>query len=244
MRLVHAWDMGLFHRWMHTQPDKAGVTFSRFVQRFSAEADVTLLALDFDGPTRRHEIYPAYKSTRPKRTPEEEAALRAQRDAALASLQQWGARVRWAEGWEADDVVATIASTAREEGYGVMVVSGDKDLAQLLPLGIRLHDTKNEITAETILAKFGVKPEQVVDYLSLAGDGTDDVPGVPGLGPKTAPKLLAQYGTLDAITEAGRWLDGPAGRVYAHREAALLSRRLVQLNLAVPLHKGTPDSSA
>lgn len=230
--------MGLFHRWMHTQPDKAGVSFSRFVQRFSEEANVTLLALDCDGPGRRHAIYPAYKSTRPKRTPEEEAALRAQREAAIASLRQWGARVRWAEGWEADDVLATIATKAREEGFSVTVISGDKDLAQLLPLGIRLHDTKNEITAETIRERFGVTPEQVVDYLSLAGDGTDDVPGVKGMGPKTAAKLLCEHGSMDAAIEAGRWLAGPVGKLYQQREQALLSRRLVQLNTDVPLIKG------
>lgn len=140
--------------------------------------------------------------------------------------------------FEADDVIATIAKKAEAQGYQVIIVSADKDFSQLINANVTMYDGMRELTydAELVRKKFGVTPNLFVDYQALCGDKIDNIPGVPGIGGKTASKLLEEYGTLDGILENLENIKGKAGKLIAeHRESALLSRRLAQLDSNVAL---------
>lgn len=140
--------------------------------------------------------------------------------------------------FEADDVIATIAKKAEAAGYQVVIVSADKDFSQLINANVTMYDGMRELTydAELVRKKFGVPPHLFVDYQALCGDKIDNIPGVPGIGGKTASKLLEEYGSLDGILENLDKIKGKAGNLITeHRETALLSRRLAQLDSDVNL---------
>lgn len=140
--------------------------------------------------------------------------------------------------FEADDVIATIARRFEAQGHQVIIVSGDKDFSQLLNDNVSMFDGMREIMYDPALVrkKFGVTPSLFVDYQALCGDKIDNIPGVPGIGAKTASTLLEQYGSLDGILENLENVKGKAGKLIAeHRETALLSRRLAQLDGNVAL---------
>ncbi len=140
--------------------------------------------------------------------------------------------------FEADDVIATIAKKAEAAGYQVVIVSADKDFSQLINANVTMYDGMRELTydAELVRKKFGVPPHLFVDYQALCGDKIDNIPGVPGIGGKTASKLLEEYGSLDGILKNLDKIKGKAGNLITeHREAALLSRRLAQLDSDVNL---------
>lgn len=140
--------------------------------------------------------------------------------------------------FEADDVIATIAKKAEAAGYQVVIVSADKDFSQLVNANVTMYDGMRELTydVELVRKKFGVPPHLFVDYQALCGDKIDNIPGVPGIGAKTASKLLEEYGTLDGILENLPNIKGKAGKLLQeHRESALLSRRLAQLDGNVDL---------
>ena len=140
--------------------------------------------------------------------------------------------------FEADDVIATIAKKAEAAGYQVVIVSADKDFSQLINANVTMYDGMRELTydAELVRKKFGVPPHLFVDYQALCGDKIDNIPGVPGIGGKTASKLLEEYGSLDGILENLDKIKGKAGNLITeHRETALLSRRLAQLDSNVDL---------
>lgn len=140
--------------------------------------------------------------------------------------------------FEADDVIATIAKRADALGHQVIIVSGDKDFSQLLNANVLMFDGMREIMYDPDLVrkKFGVAPELFVDYQALCGDKIDNIPGVPGIGSKTASKLLEQYGSLAGILENLPNIKGKTGALLEeHREQALLSRRLAQLDTDVEL---------
>jgi DNA polymerase-1 len=140
--------------------------------------------------------------------------------------------------FEADDVIATIAKRSEALGHQVIIVSGDKDFSQLLSANVSMFDGMREIMydPELVRKKFGVSPHLFVDYQALCGDKIDNIPGVPGIGAKTASKLLEDYGSLDGILERLPEIKGKAGALIAeHRETALLSRRLAQLDSNVGL---------
>lgn len=242
--IVRIWDMGLLRAWIHAmQRGGAGKAFAAHVLKQTSQGELTIMALDREGTTSRHAILPSYKANRPKKTEEERAVIFAETKAALHLLEDHGVRVRWSEGWEADDVIATVASSALLEGHTVRVYSSDKDLIQLLPLGLRLHNTRTEIDAARVREKFGVEPRQFLDYLSIVGDSSDGVPGGPGLGPIFARKLLAEHASLDAALEAAERDASPRdlSRLLAARADILLSRDVIRLNLNVPLRKGQPE---
>ncbi len=200
---------------------------------------VFIAAFDSRTPTFRHELYPEYKATRQK-TPED---LHAQVPVIEEILTALGVSIVRQDGFEADDIIASVAARARAEGRECRIVSGDKDLMQLVggPVSV-LKPGKTggweEIDAEGVRAEWGVGPELMLDYLSLTGDASDNVPGVKGIGDKTALKLLAAWGTLDGIYEHAGEISGAVGaKISEGREMAYFSRRLIALNEDVPLER-------
>ncbi|HET8939272.1 MAG TPA: DNA polymerase I [Polyangiales bacterium] len=187
------------------------------------------VAMDSRGKSFRHELFEGYKATRPVQPPDlsqQITRLREIIDAyAIPVLQQ--------EGIEADDLIATVVRKAREHDMHVVIVSADKDMLQLVGHEVVMYDTGRNVVygpAETV-TKLGVKPEQVRDYLALVGDTSDNVPGVPSVGPKTAQSLLADYGDLDQIYAAAAQIPkkGLREKLLEHRDKAFLSRDLVTL---------------
>jgi DNA polymerase-1 len=188
------------------------------------------VAMDSKGKSFRHELYPSYKATRPVAPPDlsqQVARLREIVDAyAIPVLQQ--------DGVEADDMIATLVRRALEQDMRVVIVSADKDMLQLVNDRVIMYDSGRNLVfgiPET-RTKLGVTPEQVRDYLALVGDTSDNVPGVPSVGPKTAQGLLESYGSLDGIYEnlAKITKKGLHDKLEQHREQAYLSRKLVSLN--------------
>ncbi len=202
------------------------------------------VALDSIAPTFRHELYQAYKATRQK-TPED---LRAQIPLIESLIEALGVpRVR-VEGFEADDVIATLAEACRASGRPCYVCSSDKDVLQLVGEGVRVlkpggENEVVEMDADRVREERGVDPAQIVDYLALVGDSSDNVPGVPGVGEKTAVKLLQRFGSLDGIYADLASIDSESQRrkLEAGRESALLSRELVRLRRDVPLPADPQD---
>ena len=210
------------------------------------------VAVVFDAPgkTFRDAIYPQYKANRPP-TPED---LVAQIQPLHDLVRALGIPLVMIHGVEADDVIGTFAVSARARGWHTRIITGDKDFAQLVGDDIVLVDTmKNvELDRDGVQAKFGVTPEQIIDYLTLIGDTVDNVPGVPKVGPKTAAKWLAEYGSLDALVEQADAVGGKVGEnLPASLEQLPLSRELVTIRthceLPVGLDElkpGAPDHAA
>ncbi|MBP7064327.1 DNA polymerase I [Ferrovibrio sp.] len=213
--------------------------------RERAEADGALshMAVIFDAGryTFRNEIYPQYKANRSE-TPEDLipqfAPIRdAVRAFSLACIEM--------DGFEADDLIATYARQAVEQGMEVVVVSSDKDLMQLVRPGVSLFDPmKNKaIGAAEVMEKFGVAPDRVVDVQALAGDSTDNVPGVPGIGIKTAAELINTFGDLDSLLARAGEIKQPKRRenLLGNAEKARISRQLVLLKDDVPVQETLAD---
>ncbi len=200
-----------------------------------SDADAMLVTFDASGPTFRNEIYPEYKANRDE-TPED---LIPQFPMVREAAAAFGLQSLELTGYEADDIIATVARQAVERGIQVTVVSSDKDLMQLVRPGVSMLDPmKNRpIGPDEVLEKFGVSPDKVVDVQSLAGDSTDNVPGVPGIGIKTAAQLIGEYGSLEALLERAAEIKQPKRRenLIAFAEQARISRRLVELTDAAPV---------
>ena len=158
-----------------------------------------IVAMDSRGKSFRKELYADYKANRPPAPPDLEQQMIRVREIAEA----WGMAPLEAPGFEADDIIATLVTQARAQGLRVVIVSADKDLLQLVGPDVVMYDTMRDkvFGAEETREKLGVEPEQVRDLLALMGDSSDNVPGVPSVGQKTAAKLLADYGSLDGIYE-------------------------------------------
>ncbi len=194
------------------------------------------IAVIFDAPGKnfRHDWYPEYKATRGE-TPEE---LSAQFPVISEMIKAMGLPVISVAGVEADDVIGTLAQQAAELGESVLIVTGDKDMAQLVDQRIELLDTmKNQrMGIAGVEAKFGVPPERIVDYLALMGDTSDNIPGVPGVGPKTAAKWLVEFGSLDQVVAHADDIKGKIGeKLRASLELLPLSRRLAKIRCDVEL---------
>jgi DNA polymerase I len=209
------------------------------------------VAIDVSGDkeTFRSELYPEYKANRPP--PPEDLPVQVER--CLALLREIGVPVIGLEGFEADDVIATLVTRLRAEqpGLGVRIVSKDKDLKQLLSLGgsgdggaggvvgaVEMYDVHTDglITAETLKAETGLEPVQVIDMLALMGDNVDNVPGVEGIGPKTAAELIGKYGTLENLIAHADEVKGKRGEALREASGRLgLSRQLVALRHDAPV---------
>jgi DNA polymerase-1 len=181
------------------------------LRRLSADHKAQARACVFDarGPTFRDAEYAAYKANRP---PMDEA-LAAQIEPLKEAVAALGWPVLAVEGVEADDVIATLAEEAKKKGWRSVISTGDKDLAQLVDEQVTLVNTMSNETLdpEGVRRKFGVSPDQIVDYLALTGDAVDNVPGVDKVGPKTAAKWIQQYGSLDAVMQHAGDISGVVG---------------------------------
>jgi DNA polymerase-1 len=210
--------------------------------RREEEPDYWVLAWDGPGPTFRHERYMEYKATR-KPMPDD---LLPQIAPVEKMAQALGLPVIEIPGMEADDVMATLAVRGEHDGFEVVLVSGDKDLVQLVTdrikvlAPLRRGDEYAWIDRQAVIQKWGVPPERVVDVLALLGDTIDNVPGVPGIGEKTADELMRAYGSLEGIYDQLETITKKAvrSRLEAGRESAFLSRDLIRLRTDCELPVG------
>lgn len=192
------------------------------------------IVFDAKGKTFRDEWYPAYKANRPPMPQDLAQQIPILHDL----LRAMGLPLLIIDGVEADDVIGTLARAACARGQKVIISTGDKDMAQLVSPNVTLVNTMTGETLDVngVSAKFGVPPERIVDYLTLVGDTSDNVPGISGCGPKTAVKWLTQYGTLDNLLAHAAEVGGKIGESLRAGIAHLpLSRRLVTIRDDVPL---------
>ena len=200
--------------------------------------DYAIVSFDLGKPQFRFDAYPEYKAGRPS-MPDD---LRAQFPIVRELVTMMGMPIRELEGYEADDVIGTLARQAAADGVDTYIVSGDLDGLQLVDDHIRLFTTRMGV-ANTVVydeakvaERYGLRPDQMLDYKALKGDTSDNIPGVPGVGEKTASALLQQFGSLDAIYER---LDEVKGklreRLAEHRESAFLSRQVGRIVTDLPV---------
>lgn len=215
----------------------------KLLQDLEADEKPTHLAVIFDakGKTFRNDIYGDYKANRPPAPEDLVPQFPIIRDAVRA----FGLPSIELDGFEADDLIATYARQAREADWDVTIVSSDKDLMQLLDAGTDMFDTMKNVRtpASKVVEKFGVGPEKVVDVQALAGDSVDNVPGVPGIGIKTAAQLINDYGDLDSLLERAAEIKQPKRRqtLIENAEMARISRKLVTLDRFVEISEKIDD---
>lgn len=226
------------------QPANAVYGFGRFLCALLQETTPTHVAVAFDESlttSYRNEIFPEYKANREKPPAELKAQFARCRELARAM-----GIACFSDGtYEADDLIGTLGERFRADGFDLVIVSADKDLAQLLQGSDVLWDFSRAIRLgiDGITEKFGVTPAQIVDYLSLAGDAVDNIPGIPGVGPKTAASLLQHFDSLDALYERLeevpflriRGAKSLHGKLKKHRDSAFLARQLVEIARDAPL---------
>ena len=198
------------------------------------------VVMDAKGKTFRHDLYKEYKANRPP-MPED---LRDQLEYVLRIIPAMGLPLIVVPGVEADDVIGTLSKQATRAGYRTMIVSSDKDLAQLVDDSVEMVDTMKNTRLDPagVTDKFGVPPERIIDYLALVGDSSDNIPGIPKVGPKTAAKWLVEYGDLDKIVENAEEITGKVGEYLRENLAQLaLSRELTTIKCDVELEEGPDD---
>jgi len=249
----------IFRAWFSMPPDlrdadgnptHAVYGFARFVGDLIERRQPQYLAVAFDeshGHGHRHALFPAYKANREPAPPE----LKRQFALCREFCRHLGVSEYASGEFEADDLIGTLAARVRAEGLRVTVVTRDKDLSQLVGPGDCFWDYSDaaEYRYEEIAARFGVAPERMADYLALTGDAVDNIPGVPGVGPKTAAALMERYASLDALYDD---LDAVAylplrgasrlpEKLRLHREAAYLARSLTRIHCEAPLQATRAD---
>ena len=223
-------------------PTGAVYGFCQMLLRIAREHQPTHMCVVFDAPGRtfRDDIYAEYKAQRPPTPPE----LLAQIELTHRAVDAFGHAVISLPGVEADDVIATLVRLANAEKLAVVIGSSDKDLMQLCSDDVKLHDAvKNRLLGlAEVKEKWGVPPELLGDLLALMGDSVDNVPGVPGIGPKTAAELITTYGSLDAVLANVEKVKGKKGQAIAEGRAMLaVARQLVRLRDDVELPFGIAD---
>jgi len=188
-----------------------------------------VFAMESAGPGERVSIFADYKANR-SAMPDD---LRPQIPLILDVLEGYRVPIVSCPGWEADDVIATLATKAAGSGLDVRIVSNDKDLRQLITPQVKLYHIRKKqfMDEQHLLEEWGIRPDQVIDFQSLVGDAVDNVPGVPGVGPKTARTLLEQYETLEAVLDNAEQVKGKklSENLRTFRDQALMSRDLVRL---------------
>lgn len=224
------------------EPTGAVLGVLNMLHKLLKEEAPELLAVVFDAPGRtfRDDLFDQYKAQRPP-MPDE---LRSQIQPLLDAVKWMGLPLLRIKGVEADDVIGTLARQAAASGIDVLISTGDKDMAQLVNEHITLVNTMSgtRLDRAGVKTKFDVFPEQIVDYLALVGDSSDNIPGVPKVGPKTAAKWLNEYGTLDKLIENAAAITGKVGEnLRASLTTLELSRKLATLDCAVALEMN-PDS--
>jgi len=224
------------------EPTGALLGVVNMVLKFMKERHPERIAVVFDasGRTFRDDLYAEYKAHRP-RMPDD---LRAQVEPLFAILRALGLPLIRIEGVEADDVIGTLAGRAARAGFQVLISTSDKDMAQLVDGSITLINTMSNTTLDRagVKAKFDVYPEQIIDYLALVGDSSDNIPGIPKVGPKTAAKWLGQFRTLDALVAHASEIEGKVGENLRSGLPTLeLSRKLATLNTSLDLPLALDD---
>ena len=197
------------------------------------------MVFDAPGKTFRDDLFAEYKAHRPP-MPDD---LRSQIEPLLEAVEALGLPLLRIAGVEADDVIGTLACRAARAGQQVLISTGDKDMAQLVNEHITLINTMSNTVLDRagVKAKFDVFPEQIIDYLALVGDSSDNIPGIDKVGPKTAAKWLNQYGTLDGLLAHAAEIEGKVGEnLRAGLETLALSRQLatIRTDLPLPLDEG------
>jgi DNA polymerase I len=229
---------GTSQRWQTStgEPTAGSYGFARELLRIIEQEKPDYLAVAFDtGKTFRDIIYPEYKATRAK-MPED---LRPQIERIRQIVDAFNIPRLEMEGYEADDVLGSAARWAAGQGLGVKIITGDRDLLQLVndrTIVYLAGDDQNYITSEDVMGKLHVRPDQVVDYKALVGDKSDNIPGVPGVGEKTTESLLAKYGTLENLYAhldevEPRWRN----KLEAGKESAIMSYQLAAIRTDLPV---------
>ena len=224
-------------------PTNAIFGFTRMLIKLLDEKSPEFVALVFDvkGPTFRHEIFKDYKATRPPMPDDMAVQIPYIREVVdgfnLAVLEK--------PGYEADDLIGTIARLGTAQGFHIVIVSGDKDFRQVLSEHTVMWDSMNDRLTDysAIKRDYGVEPEQIVEVMALAGDTSDNIPGVPGVGEKTALSLIQQFASIENLFENTHRITKPALRhkLEQFKDQALLSKKLVTINSAVPLDVSIED---
>lgn len=222
----------------NSKGDPTGAIYGvlNMLRKLQKDYDPAHIAVVFDpkGKTFRYDMYAQYKANRTK-MPDE---LRSQIAPLHQAIEALGLPLIIVDGVEADDVIGTLALKAKQAGMQTLISTGDKDLAQLVDEDITLINTMTDKLMDRagVEEKFGVPPELIIDYLALVGDTSDNVPGIPKVGPKTAVKWLSEYGSLDEIIKHADDIKGKVGEnLRAHLEDLALSKQLVTVKLDVDL---------
>ncbi len=209
--------------------------------------DVIVCAFDSRGPTFRHDIFNDYKATR-KKMPDE---LIEQMSLIKEVLKAFDIKILEVEGYEADDIIATLASAAPGKFNQTLIVSSDKDILQLVSKEVKVMSIKKGITdtvifnEDKVIEKFGIVPERIKDFLALTGDSSDNIPGVAGIGPKTALSLLEEFGTIEEIYENIEKIKNEKLKalLIASKEIALRSKELTKLKTEMDIDTDTALNS-
>jgi len=218
-------------------PTNAVFGFTRMLIKLIEDCSPEFGAMLFDtkGPTFRHERYPDYKANRPP-MPE---AMAIQIPYIKQVTEGFNFPVIEKTGFEADDLIGTLAREAETKGFNAVIVSGDKDLVQLVSQKVSIFDPMKDkrIDLQTVRADFGLEPNQMIDVMGLSGDAADNVPGVPGIGQKTALSLVREYGNMDRLYDEVDSITRKKQRenLIAFKDQAFLSRDLVTIDTQVPL---------
>ena len=218
-------------------PTNAIYVFTRMLIKLLSEEkpEYMVVALDAKGPTFRHKIYADYKANRPP-TPED---LIVQIPKIKEIINKLGIKLIELEGYEADDIIATLAKKCEENGFKVVLVTGDKDFKQLITPNTIIWDTMKDekIDYNKLKKELGFEPSKYVDILALAGDYIDNIPGVPGIGEKTAIKLIREFGSLEGIYDNINKITRKKLKenLIKYRSSAFLSKRLARINSDVPM---------
>jgi DNA polymerase I len=226
------------------QPAHAVFGFARFLSDLIERARPAYMAVAFDyslASSFRHRIFPAYKANREPAPP----GLVLQFERCLEFCALAGVAALSSPEYEADDIIGSVAWKMREQAVRATVVSRDKDLAQLIRAGDVLWDyaSRDPLSYWDVKRRFGVAPERFADYLALTGDAVDNIPGIPGIGPKTAAGLMQEFASLDELydgldrvtTLKLRGASSLGARLREHRDAAYLARRLTAIACDMPL---------
>lgn len=224
---------------LHTNAIRGAISA---IQKLMRRTQPTHMAVIFDTPepTFRHELSPIYKGDRPS-MPEE---LSQQIPYLHALIRALGIPLYMLPGAEADDIIGTLAKRAEAEGQQVLISTGDKDMAQLVTEKVTLEDSFKEkpMDIQAVFDKFGVWPHQIIDYLTLMGDASDGIMGVPGIGAKTAAKLLNEYGSIGAILENVDHIKGKVGQnIKDNADGIALDHQLASIVCDLDLDIGYAD---
>ena len=218
-------------------PTNAVFGFTRMLIKLIQDKSPEYVAMFFDskGPTFRHEIFSDYKANRPPMADDMAVQIPFIKDV----TRGFNIPIYEMSGYEADDLIGTVAQKAVTQGFSVIMVTGDKDFVQLVTDRITIWDPMKDETIdhETVVRKNGLEPGQMLDVLGLAGDSSDNIPGVPGVGPKTAITLLKSFSNMDTLYDRIHEVKAPKQRekLLAYKDQALMSRELAKINTHAPI---------